>query len=161
MSNKSYKSICEFHEIDIDEESIRSLDLISNGQNSYHVLQNGKSYHASIISVCAKTKSYTVEIDGNKYDILIKDTHDMLIEEMGLSTGGDQKIDNISAPMPGLILDINVKEGDEIHKGDPLFILEAMKMENVIKASGDGVIKRVGVSVGETVDKGELILEME
>jgi biotin carboxyl carrier protein len=63
--------------------------------------------------------------------------------------------------MPGLVLNVLVQAGQEVAKGDALLILEAMKMENVIKASGDGKVKSVKVKQGEAVDKGLLLVEME
>ena len=66
----------------------------------------------------------------------------------------------IHAPMPGLVLEINVSEGQEVEKGDPLLILEAMKMENVIKAPGNGIIKKIHVEKGNPVEKNELLVEL-
>jgi biotin carboxyl carrier protein len=63
--------------------------------------------------------------------------------------------------MPGLVLNILVEAGQEVSKGDALLILEAMKMENVIKASGDGKVRSVKVKKGDAVDKGLLLVEME
>ena len=63
--------------------------------------------------------------------------------------------------MPGLVLNILVSPGQMVQKGDPLLILEAMKMENVLKAAGEGQVKAVKVQQGMAVDKGQLLLEME
>ncbi|MHB1148545.1 MAG: biotin/lipoyl-containing protein, partial [Lutibacter sp.] len=71
-----------------------------------------------------------------------------------------KKENYIKAPMPGIILSINVMEGQEVKEGDTLLILEAMKMENAISAPKDGVIKSIFIISGKTVDKGELMIEM-
>jgi biotin carboxyl carrier protein len=63
--------------------------------------------------------------------------------------------------MPGLVLSINVKVGDTIQKGDTLMILEAMKMENVIKAPADAVVKKININKGQAVEKAQLLMEME
>lgn len=55
-------------------------------------------------------------------------------------------MDNVKAPMPGLVLDILVEAGQSVNKGDNLLILEAMKMENIIKASGNGVVKNININ---------------
>jgi len=68
---------------------------------------------------------------------------------------------NIKAPMPGLVLDVLVESGQTITKGDQLLILEAMKMENVLKAAGDGVVKSIEIKKGNTVEKGQILVEME
>jgi biotin carboxyl carrier protein len=61
--------------------------------------------------------------------------------------------------MPGLIIDLKVKAGDVVKAGEPLLILEAMKMENILKSSREGVIKNVKVKKGESVEKGQVLLE--
>jgi len=106
-------------------------------------------------------KTLTLSINGNKYDLKIEDDYDLLVKKMGLSTGGKQKMKNVKAPMPGLILDILIEPGQSISKGDQLLILEAMKMENVLKAEGDGIIKSVEAIKGAAVDKGQILIEME
>ena len=80
---------------------------------------------------------------------------------MGLSAIVAHKISNIKAPMPGLVLDIMIKPGQTIEKGTPLLILEAMKMENVLKSEGDGVVKSIEVIKTQAVDKGQILIEME
>ena len=70
-------------------------------------------------------------------------------------------VNDIKAPMPGLILEVNVKEGDEVKEGDYLLVLEAMKMENALTAPRDAVIKSISVEKGQTVEKNQLLIEME
>jgi len=65
------------------------------------------------------------------------------------------------APMPGYIIDIMVNAGDPIEKGTPLFVLSAMKMENVILSDGKGIVKSIEAKIDDSVDKGQLIIEME
>ncbi len=67
----------------------------------------------------------------------------------------------VNAPMPGKILKINKKANDSVNKGDVVIILEAMKMENEIKANKDGVISSVAVSEGQTVDTGQAMLYID
>ena len=70
-------------------------------------------------------------------------------------------MDNVKAPMPGLVLDILVEAGQSVNKGDNLLILEAMKMENIIKASGNGVVKNININKKDAVEKNQLLIEME
>ena len=79
---------------------------------------------------------------------------------MGFSLGTAKKSNEIKAPMPGLILSLNIEESQKVKEGDTLLILEAMKMENTITAPKDGIIKSITVIKGVTVEKGELMIIM-
>jgi biotin carboxyl carrier protein len=68
---------------------------------------------------------------------------------------------NLRAPMPGLILEVTIAVGDIVSKDDPLIVIEAMKMENVLKAPADGTVKSIGVTKGASVEKGDVLLEFE
>ncbi len=156
-----YKIIVDQKEVTIEEQNVQDLDIIAIGNNQFHILQNGITYKAKLLSADYNNKLLCLEINGNKYNLSIADQYDLLVKKMGLSTGGTQKIKNVKAPMPGLILDILVEPGQSITKGDQLLILEAMKMENVLKAEGDGIVKSVEVKKSAAVDKGQVLIEME
>ena len=68
---------------------------------------------------------------------------------------------SLTAPMPGKVVEIKIKKGSKIKKGDTLLILEAMKMEHVIKASGSGIVSAVSFAEGEIVDDGAVLVELE
>ena len=76
-----------------------------------------------------------------------------------MNNGSAGKVNHIKAPMPGLIIDLRVKEGDTVKPGDALLILEAMKMENMIKASAESVVKSVKVKKGDSVEKNQVLIE--
>ncbi|HEY4196679.1 MAG TPA: acetyl-CoA carboxylase biotin carboxyl carrier protein subunit, partial [Mucilaginibacter sp.] len=76
----------------------------------------------------------------------------------GLSTLNAAKVSEIKAPMPGLVLKLFVEEGSEVKKGENLFILEAMKMENIIKSPADVTVKTVKIKPGDKVEKGQVLL---
>ena len=69
-----------------------------------------------------------------------------------------KKAADLKAPMPGLVVEVSVSEGQEIKKGDKLVVLEAMKMENILKSPADGVVKKVNVKKGNTVEKNEVLI---
>ena len=156
-----YKVTVDKKEIALEEKEVQELDIVAISNNQFHILQNGITYKAKLLSADFNNKTLSLEINGNKYDLNIADQYDLLVKKMGLSTGGTQKIKNVKAPMPGLILDILIEPGQSITKGDQLLILEAMKMENVLKAEGDGVVKSVEVKKSAAVDKGQVLIEME
>ena len=157
----SYKINIDDQVFDLNRADIQKLNMIENGDQTLHLLQDNQSYHVTIINTDFDKKKLTLEINGNPYEISIEDEYDQLVKKMGLSTGGTQKLKNIKAPMPGLVLDILVEAGQKIQKGDQLLILEAMKMENVLKAEGEGVVKSIEITKGAAVDKGQIMIEME
>ena len=91
----------------------------------------------------------------------VKDRFDILLAQMGMTNATATKANDLKAPMPGLVLKINVAEGQAVKKGDSLLILEAMKMENVLKAAGDGVVKTIKVKTKDAVEKGQLLIQIQ
>ena len=148
-------------ELSVLPEQAKNLDAIAVGDQQFHVLKNDVNYKASIETADYANKSYTIKVNGTSYTVKIADIYDRLIQKMGISTGGTTKSNNVQSPMPGLVLSILVSEGQTVVKGDNLLILEAMKMENVIKATGDGVVKSIHVQQGAVVEKRQLLIEME
>jgi len=134
-------------------------DISDLGENKFHVIHNHKSYNIEVIRV--EGKNMSIKVNDNIYQAKVSDSFDLLLEKMGISNALEKKAGNLNAPMPGLVLSIEVEEGATIQKGDALLVLEAMKMENVIKASGDGIIKSIKATKGEAVEKGELLIEFE
>jgi biotin carboxyl carrier protein len=147
------------HAISAAEAS--ELDVLQKGANSFHILKNQKAYHAEIVSVDYLNKIFTFKINGTIHTATIGDRYDRLVKSMGLSKAGAAKMNEIKAPMPGLVLEVSVVVGQAVQKGDKVLILEAMKMENVLKAAGDGVVKAIRVSKGTPVEKGTVLIEME
>ncbi|MCK5441235.1 MAG: acetyl-CoA carboxylase biotin carboxyl carrier protein subunit [Maribacter sp.] len=146
---------------DITNEDIVNIDSLSISENMYHILQDNKPFVAEIISSDFNQKSYIIKVNNNRYDVDISDGLDLLIKQMGFSLGTSKNVESIYAPMPGLILEINVREGQAVNENDPLLILEAMKMENVITSPRDGIVKSVSVEKGDAVEKKQLLIEFE
>ena len=144
----------------LKKEDLSALDMVKTAEGDFHILQDGKAYRAAIETANFNDKTMSIKINGNTYEISIEDSYDLLVKEMGLSTANSQKLTNVKAPMPGLVLDILVQPDQEIAKGDALLVLEAMKMENDLKAEGDGIVKSIEVTKGTAVDKGQIIIEM-
>ena len=84
-----------------------------------------------------------------------------LISQLGLDQQKVKKLKELSSPMPGRVLKIMVKTGDQINIGDSLLSLEAMKMENILKSDGEGIVKEVYINEEQVVDKGEVLIEFE
>ena len=143
-----------------DANQAKNLDMVKNGEN-LHVLHNNEAFDVKVIATNFKEKTLTLEVNGNKYDVNIEDEYDILVKKMGLSAFVVQKMTNVKAPMPGLVVEVLVEPGQVVEKGTQLLILEAMKMENVLKAEGEGIVKSIEIVKGAAVDKGQILIEME
>ncbi|WP_299391635.1 acetyl-CoA carboxylase biotin carboxyl carrier protein subunit [uncultured Gelidibacter sp.] len=161
MNKQHQVLVNEELELSLSDKDIKSLDAIKTSDTKYHILHGGKSYNAEIIDSKFNERSYKVKINNNSYNININNSLHQLIKDLGFEIGSSKKVDKITAPMPGLILEINVNIGDEVKENDPLLILEAMKMENVITSPREGIIKSIAIKKGEAVDKNQLLVEFE
>ncbi|WP_199138179.1 biotin/lipoyl-containing protein [Pedobacter sp. ASV12] len=135
-----------------------TLDSFPLNGNTAHVLYQNKSYTTELVELNKEEKTATVKVNGNLYTVSIKDQFDQLLKQLGMDNLAAHKIQQVKAPMPGLVLNVLASEGDEVKKGDSLLVLEAMKMENMIKSPTDGVIKKIAVKQGDKVEKNELLV---
>ncbi|OMP30851.1 acetyl-CoA carboxylase biotin carboxyl carrier protein subunit [Mangrovimonas sp. DI 80] len=148
-------------DLEVDTAEVSQLNAVKTSNTAYHVLRNHKSYQAEINNADFNNRTYQVNINNNSYNIKIHNPLDTLIESMGFALGNIKHVNEIKAPMPGLILDISVTVGDSVTENTPLLILEAMKMENVITSPRDGVIKSISAAKGDAVEKNQLLIEFE
>ncbi|TBN03017.1 acetyl-CoA carboxylase biotin carboxyl carrier protein subunit [Hyunsoonleella flava] len=161
MSNILKAKVNNNFDFDISSDDISSLDIVSVSNSNYHLLHDDKSFHCEINNSNFSKKTYQVSVNNTLYKVQISNDLDVLINDMGFSIGSKKAITSIIAPMPGLILEINIEVGQDIKENDTLLILEAMKMENSITSPIDGVIKAIHSKKGDAVDKGQLIIEFE
>ncbi|MFM2229630.1 MAG: hypothetical protein RL607_888 [Bacteroidota bacterium] len=159
---KSYKlSVNSGATFEVNESEAHHLDAVATGPHSFHVLKDNLPFKAEIVAADFVAKKYTVQVNNNTYEVSIADGLDQLISSMGIQRGRHKVVNAIKAPMPGLILEINVEVGQDVVENDPLLILEAMKMENSFVSPRDGKIKSIAVVRGQAVDKGQLLIEFE
>jgi len=160
--NKNYSlKVNETFDFNFTSFDTKKLDVLKLSTSKFHVINNSKSFDIQVQNSNFIEKEYTLSINSNSYKVKISNELDLLIKEMGFSMGSAKKANDIKAPMPGLILSINVKVGQEVKEGESLLILEAMKMENSISSPKDGVVKSIQVKNGKTVEKGTLLIELE
>jgi biotin carboxyl carrier protein len=136
------------------------LDLTKIEDHFYSVELDGKTYSIQVLPG-DNPKKPKIRVNGISYDTELIDKYDELIKSLGMENMTKVEIKELKSPMPGLVFKIDIKVGDPVQKGDPLMILEAMKMENVIKSRGEGVIAEIMVSEGQAVEKGELLIRFE
>jgi len=130
------------------------------GPYSYNIIYNGESMNLEVLISDAKNKKHQLKINGKIVDVQLEDKYDELLKKLGMDTSSNQKIGDLKAPMPGLVVNIPVSEGDVIKKGDVLLILEAMKMENALKALADATVKKILVKTGQAVEKNQVLIQL-
>jgi biotin carboxyl carrier protein len=134
-------------------------DLLKINPYQYHLLFKGKSYNVDILKLNMEEKTLVLKVNSVKFNLQVKDKYDELLHSLGLDNLASKKVNEIKAPMPGMVLNVLVKEGDEVKKGDALLILEAMKMENILKSPTDGTIKKIAATKGVAVEKNQLLIQ--
>ena len=150
-------------EVDINEDSYVTVDgqryeidfrSVGNGP-LYSLLIDGNSYEGHIEGtedgwqILHKGDLYMVEIEDERSQRLMK------LGGAGPATKGDYYL---KAPMPGLVVSVPVKEGQEIRQGDILVVLESMKMQNELKSPHDGTILRIQANPEDTIQQAEVML---
>ena len=141
------------NEVPVDWE----LEIIDH--RTVHIIKDHTSQLVELIDVNIKEKTLTLKLNNKISEIKIQDKHDLLLEKLGMNKAADHRIMDVKAPMPGLILDILIKVGDSVKKGDPVLVLEAMKMENILKSAGEGEVKNILVGIGSSVEKNQVLIQ--
>ncbi len=149
------------YQFELQAERAKQLDLVTLDGAHFHILKDQKSYQARLVDADWNTKTLQIKVNGTIYSVSVSDQFDQLVKELGLSATVSQRVDEIKAPMPGLVLSVEVQVGQTIAEGETLLILEAMKMENVIKAPNDVVIAEINVEAGQAVEKNQVLIRFE
>ena len=137
------------------------FDLQTIDQNRVSIIHDNRSYLAEMVELNREEKTCVIKVNGNEYTLTIKDQYDELLHRLGMDKLIGSKIADLKAPMPGLVLNVLVKNGDSIKKGDNLLVLEAMKMENIIKSPADLHVKMIRIKSGDKVEKGQVLINFE
>ena len=143
------------------KDEIDKADLVTLSSGSFNLIKDHRSTNAKLLEADITAKRLKIEIEGETFDIEIKDELDQMLEQMGFGKAGSKQVKEIKAPMPGLVLEIAVTDGQEVREGDKLLILEAMKMENSIMIQTSAIVKKVSVSAGQAVEKGQVLVVLE
>jgi len=143
-------------EITVDEQTHAASIESTGGPSLYSLIVDNSSYEVDIEE---RTGSYRVLLLGELYTVQVEDERTRRVAR-ARAEGRPSEDDEIAvkSPIPGLIFDVPVKEGQEVQAGDILVIVEAMKMENELRASRAGVIQATHVAPGDSVDKGQVLV---
>lgn len=135
-----------------------AIDIVAGGDGEFNVIRGYRSYQAQVLHFDPVSKSIDIMVEGHKFSLKVKDRYDLLLEKLGLGDLNTAQAKDLVSPMPGLVLEILVKPGAKVQKGDALIILEAMKMENILKAGADGIIDECYVKQGDSAEKNEVLI---
>lgn len=134
------------------------LDINVDAHGRFHIIRNHRSFNAELVKANYEEKSFIIKVNGANYNVAVKDRFDELLAKMGMENMAAAKLKDFKAPMPGLVLDIKVETGQTVAKGDALIVLEAMKMENVLKSPADGIVGKIEVTKGQAVEKNQILI---
>ena len=140
-------------------DKVVAADVQQLDANNWHIINQLKSYNVEVVAFDSNLKTAQIRVNNNTYHITAKDKFDALLEQMGMSNTNAAKVSEVKAPMPGMVLKSFITDGDQIKKGDNLFIIEDMKMEKINKSPDDVVVKTVKIKPGDKVEKGQVLVQ--
>ena len=153
---------------DIEIEKKTNEFLIDGELSSYSIEKQGDRYFIytetglSTVRVIEKqSDKIALDINGKPVEVGVKDHIALTLEKLGIDNSTESVINEVKAPMPGVIMSIVIELGQEIKKGEPLLILEAMKMENMIKSPTDGTVTSIYIKKGQSVEKNETLITFD
>lgn len=134
-------------------------DMAETEEGHFHLLLNNRSYQVELLEFDREEKSGRLRVNGRIYTFSARDRYDELLERLGMNAGAAHRFQDLKAPMPGLVLQTLVSPGQQVTKGENLLVLEAMKMENIIKSPGEGTVDTLYVKSGDAVEKGQVLIK--
>jgi acetyl/propionyl-CoA carboxylase alpha subunit len=164
MDERNYKNFianCGESKITISEKELSKLLITQVSPELIQINYKNKNYEFRIESIAMDKNEVELKHLKRKLTIRIEDHLQQIIQSLGYNSLKSKHTDSLLAPMPGLVIEVVAKAGDEVKKGDHLISLEAMKMENILKAAHDGIIKEVKVKKSDKVEKNQVLLLFE
>jgi len=160
-ATKSYQAIVNGFTFSFTNTTLDDVDLVKRSPTAFHLIKDHRSINARLVETDITGKKLKIEIAGEIFDIEIKDELDQLLEIMELGSASKKQVSEIRAPMPGLVLEIAVTDGQDVQEGDKIMTLQAMKMENSIIIHTQAKIRKILVTAGQAVEKGQVLVELE
>ena len=145
--------------VHIDGEDVAASVSGVNG-TPVRTVTIGNTVHRVVVRRGAARGAYTLWVDGFRFEVEALDERTRSIRELSAASSGPAGPKPLTAPMPGLIVRVNVQVGDAVQAGQGLVVMEAMKMENELRAQAAGQVKAVLVSAGTAVEKGATLIEL-
>lgn len=157
-TNKTYQAICRNTKIQKSFDEIESIPLKKTNPNQFYLLHKNRNFSFEFIDANLEKNCIELKSSNKIFQVQINGPIQQLIQTLGYHEGKAKHTDALLAPMPGVVLDILVTPDATVAKGDPLIVLEAMKMENILRASHDGVVKNIFVIIGDKVEKNKILI---
>lgn len=162
-----YRAIIDSRQISIEDVDLAAGRASVDGRPVNFDFQ---PVRPGLFSLILHNRVYTVHVEGGKgldeisiggyhARVVVEDERTMLMRQLA-HADEDSGPFEVNAPMPGLVVRLHVQVGDHIHKGQRLVTIEAMKMENEIKSSGEGLVEQVFVAEQKVVEKGARLLRL-
>lgn len=146
---------------EISKADLEQADIIQVSPDVLHLILGHRSYLVHLINADYANKRFVLRINEKEITIKLRDEVESRIHAMGFDVSRNHvKLKQINSPMPGLVLKVLVKEGETVNEGQPVIVLEAMKMENVLSAPTAGTVGKIHVSERKNVDKGQMLVEL-
>jgi biotin carboxyl carrier protein len=143
----------------IDGEPVEAALARIPGTPIRHLLIDGRSH--ALVARPEEHGRWDIHLNGDRLTLDVVDERTRAIRAMTGQTGPAAGPRSVKAPMPGLVVRVAVEEGDRVTAGQTVAIIEAMKMENDLKADADGIVATVAVAPGEPVEKGTVLVELQ
>jgi biotin carboxyl carrier protein len=143
------------------EGNLLPIELGDPEGTPIRVVTIGTEVHRVVVQKREGRGSYTIWVNGHRFDAEALDERTRAIREMSAAVEGPVGPAPVKAPMPGLIVRVNVQVGDEVQAGQGVVVMEAMKMENELRASGAGRVRAIHAEPGTAVEKGMVLVELE
>jgi biotin carboxyl carrier protein len=158
---KNMVAIVEETEFHFAVRDIENADVIQTADKCFHIIHNGRSVIARLIESDDHGKKVKIEINGRFHHVQVRDELLQMLDKMGFNNPSAKQLKEIKAPMPGMVIDVSVEDGQVVEEGERLIILEAMKMENSITIPTAATIRKVLVKKGQAVEKNQVMIELE
>ena len=157
----------ERHEVDLDGDQVTLGDETVSAHvedidgTPVRLVTIGREVHRVVARKGATRGSYTLWVDGYRFEGEALDERARAIRDITAASSKSTGPAPVNAPMPGMVIRVNVAVGDTVQAGQGVIVMEAMKMENELRASAPGVVKSIHAEVGRAVEKGATLVELE
>jgi pyruvate carboxylase subunit B len=147
---------------DVEADGVRANAHVADVEGTpVRMLTIGDEVHRIVVRPGPSRGRYTLWVDGFRHEVEALDERARAIRELSAASSDAAGPAPLVAPMPGMIVRVNVQVGDAVQPGQGLVVMEAMKMENELRASSAATVKAIHARPGTAVEKGALLLEME